>query len=248
MMFVGRHVRLENDEPWAQRARSQLFLRFACFLMIALPVRLACCEIVRFDFAGMFTGGGAGTYNLFGIAVPRNAVVRGSFRYDTDSQGAATDAGTKAFYQAILKGFALDIHNGAIRLSASDYAITVANDYTATPAALDLFSIDYDSRLAPPPMPLIVNDVPWSGSTAFIKVGLSWPSTTFIGADEPQLTTTRPLTPAAGVTAFVGSSPTPRMFAIETISAVAPEPDAMSFAWSGLFALAAAKAFRIRLH
>jgi hypothetical protein len=49
------------------------------------------------------------------------------------------------------------------------------------------------------------------------------------------------------VTAFVGSSPTPRMFAIETLAMRAPEPDAVSFAWSGFLFLAAAKACRIRL-
>jgi hypothetical protein len=238
-MFIGQHPRMFGGKTRAQRARAQRLLRLACFFIVVLPVRLACCEFVRFDFAGIFSGGATGTYSLFGMAVPRNAVVRGSFRYDTESSGSTIDAGTKAFHLTRPGGFTLDIHNGAIRLSASEYSVTVANDFGGTPTALDLFSVDYDSRWSPPPTPLIVNDVPWSGSTAFLKVSLSWPSTTFIDADEPKLTSTRPLTPSPGVTAFVGSSPTPRMFTVDSISTVTPEPDAICFVWSTLLLLAA---------
>jgi hypothetical protein len=239
MMFIGRNSRMCGGETWKPQALVQILLKFSCFLVIALPGHLACCELVRFDFAGMFTGGPAGTYSLFSIAVPKNSPVRGSFSYETESQGQAINAETKSFRQAKLGGFTLDINNGAIRLSASDYSVTVADDLAATPIVLDLFSVDYDSRWTPPPAPLVVNDIPWSGATAFIKFAVDWPSTTFTGVDEPELTATRPLTPMASVTAFVGSSPTPRMFAINSISAVSPEPDAMQMVWSCMLVLAA---------
>lgn len=237
---------LTSDEPKTLSLRIQFVVRWALLLSIAICSQSGRGELVHFDFTGKFSGGASGTYSLFGVTVPRNAVVRGSFQYDTESQGVSIDEGTKAFHQELPGGFSLDVHNGAVRLSAGEYSVTGADDFGVAPADLDLFSVDFDSRWSPAPTPILVNDVPWSGPTAFMKVAFSWPSMTFIDADEPKLTTNRPLTSGFEVTAFVGSSGTPRMFGVETISIHAPEPDAMSVAWSGVLILAAARAFGVR--
>lgn len=197
-------------------------------VVVAVPVSLqttgAHAERVGFRFEGALQGGSTGTYTLFGVTVPRNSPVTGTFSYDTAVQGIDTEPSVKTFHQDIQGGYNLDINNGAIQLSASDYVLTVANDFQRSPEFVDILSVDFDSRFNPTPTPIFVNGVPWEGLTAFVKAELSWPSATFVNPDEPKLTADRPLTPGPGISAFVGSSPTPRPFSINSISAIAPLP------------------------
>jgi hypothetical protein len=201
-----------------------LRIGFTCVALTLLSASVGKAALIRYEFTGALIGGSTGTYNLFGVMVPKNATVAGRFHYETDTLGIEIEAGTRIFKQRITSGYELDINEGAIRLSASDYVITLANDFGTAPSLADQFSADFDSRFIPAPSRLVVNGLTWTGATAFMKFALSWPSSTFEDADEPKLTSTRPLVLGADRTAFVGSSSTPRFFTIDTISLVIPEP------------------------
>jgi hypothetical protein len=179
-------------------------------------------ERVGFEFTGALQGGSAGTYSLFGINVPRNAPIAGTFSYDTTTEGKSAEPGVRVFPQFIHGGYNLDINNGAIRFSTSEYVVTVADDFERIPEAVDLISVDLDTRVESPAAPILVNGVPWTGPIAFLKVELSWPSSAFEGPDEPKLAPDRPLGPDPGVSAFVGSSGAPRLFSIDSVAAIAP--------------------------
>ena len=180
-------------------------------------------ERVGFEFTGALQGGSNGTYSLFGINVPRNSPITGSFSFDTTTEGIEPEPGTRMFPQFIQGGYNLDINNGAIRLSASDYVVTVTDDYERIPEAVDIFNIDFDSRIYPLAAPILVNGEPWAGPTAFVRVELSWPASAFEGIDEPKLASDRPLEPDPGVSAFVGSMGNAlRLFSIDSISGIAP--------------------------
>jgi hypothetical protein len=211
-----------SKEPEAKAGRTMW-----CRQAISVFTLLAVCsnsrgERVGFEFTGALQGGSTGTYSLFGINIPRNSPIAGTFSYDTTTEGIEAESGTRKFPQFIHGGYNLDINNGAIRLSASDYVVTVADDYQRMPEAVDLISIDFDSRNKLMSAPILVNGEPWTGPTAFLKVELSWPASAFEGADEPKLASDRPLGPDPGVSAFVGSTVVPRLLLIDAISAIAP--------------------------
>jgi hypothetical protein len=183
-------------------------------------------ERVGFKFTGALEGSSMGTYMLFGMDVPQNSPISGSFSYDTTGMGIDVEPGARMFPQSIRGGYTLDINNGAIRVSASDYLINVADDLDRQLEAVDIMSVDYDSRFkpTPAPAPVLVNGVPWIESIASLKVDLSWLATTFLGDDEPKLTSDRPLTPGAAISGFVDGSDVhpPREFSIDSISAIPP--------------------------
>jgi hypothetical protein len=180
-------------------------------------------ERVGFKFTGALEGSSAGTYLLFGTNVPQNSPITGSFSFDTTAVGVDTEPGVRIFPQFIEGGFTLDINHGAIRLSASDYAITVADDLEREPEAADVLSVDFDARFEPLPVPILVDGVPWTSSNTLVKVELSWVPSTFTDADEPKLTPDRPLTPGSAKSGFVdGGSGPPRLFSVDSISAIAP--------------------------
>jgi hypothetical protein len=177
-------------------------------------------ERVGYSFQGNLQVLGTGNVSLFNISVPKTSPVTGTFSYDTATQVIGAGA-TQTYPQLISGGFTLNINNGAIKLVASDYTITVADD-SGSPAS-DSFSVDYnyDSAALPPiaPEKLLVNGAQWTGSRAFIKYFLSWDPSTFM---DSALTAGRPLTPSPGVTAFVGSNGTPRFFSVTSTSAIEP--------------------------
>jgi hypothetical protein len=211
-------------EQWIRVAAVIIAAAVACFPRDASAVR------VGYQFQGNLIPSGSGTtYTLFGISVPKNSPVVGTFTYDTTAAGVDAEPGVKNFSQLINGGLKLNINNGAIRLSAKDYVITVANDFPRGPANVDLFSADYNSQSNPAPSPILVNGTPYGGSTAYIKVELSWPGETFIDQDEPKLTPDRPLMPGGGTLAFVGSSGIPRFLNINSISAITVLPGDYNF-------------------
>jgi hypothetical protein len=163
-------------------------------------------ERVGYQITGAFQGPSTQTYTLFGITVPRNSPVTGTFSYDTTTPGVDAGAGVRNYHQLIEGGYTLDINNGAIQLAGGDYTVTVANDY-GSPAS-DIFSVvfNYDSANGVTPVPIQVNGAAWSGTRAFINMSLSWDASTFHGPDEPKLNSDRPQTLNSSVTAFVGSS------------------------------------------
>ncbi len=208
--------------PVMNLVRLVIVLGAAAVLMSPADLR---AERVGFSFEGALQQiGSPGTYTLFGISVPKTSPVAGTFSYDTTTPGVDTEPGVRTFHQLIEGGYTLNINNGAIQLSASDYVITVANDFFRDPEAVDIFSVDYnyDSNLGITPAPINVNGAPWGGTRAYIKVELSWLAATFTDPDEPKLTSDRPLTPSPGVSAFVGSSASPRFFSVTSISAITP--------------------------
>lgn len=206
--------------------KVSVMLRHGLVLFALIVVSLACsisrAERVGYSFTGAFQGSGTQTYSLFGITVPRNSPVSGTFSYDTTTPGVDAAPGVRTFHQFISGGYSLNINSGDIQLAASDYIITVANDY-GSPAS-DLFSVDYnyDSANGVTPERIMVNGTEWAGARAFIKVALSWDPATFPEPDEPKLTADRPATLSPGVSAFVGSTGTPRLFSVTSISAIVP--------------------------
>jgi hypothetical protein len=223
-------------------------IRFASFLrrvfllssvvIAALGVTVHCrAERVGFSFQGALTGPSTGTYSLFGFSVPRNSVISGTFSYDTTASAVDVASGWREFAQQIEGGLTFDINHGQVKLAATDYRITVVNNYqrAAPPETVDIFSVDFDNRFSPTPEPIRVNGVPWSGPGAAIKLELSWPPETFEGPDEPKLTADRPLTAGYSISAFGGAfvassatsaNPTPRLFSVSSIDAIdAPAGD-----------------------
>lgn len=199
----------------------RLRLTTLIILGLFLPFGDLRAERVGFQFTGALTVAGSGNVTLFGISVPKNAPVTGAFSYDTATEVMGTGA-TQTYNQSIFGGYTLNINNGAILLSASDYTITVADDNGSPPS--DSFSVDYnyDSTAAPPitPEKILVNGTQWTGTRAFIKYFLSWDSSTFM---DSELTADRPLTPATpSVIAFVGSSTSPKFFSVTSTLAIVP--------------------------
>jgi hypothetical protein len=211
-----------------------VFLSVAVFFSLTLHVR---AERVGFSFQGALTGPSTGTYSLFGFNVPRNSVISGTFSYDTTAPAVDVASGWREFAQQIEGGLTFDINHGQVKLAATDYRITVVNNYqrAAPPETVDIFSVDFDNRFSPTPESIRVNGVPWSGPGAAIKLELSWPPETFEGPDEPKLTADRPLTAGYSISAFGGAfvassttsaNPSPRLFAVSSIQAInAPAGD-----------------------
>jgi hypothetical protein len=198
------------------------------FLFATLISTVVCsatnAERVGYSFSGKFPLP-SGAYPLFGYNVPRNAVVSGTFSYDTTAPGIDVEAGKRSYHQYIDGGLTLsmtDANNVQVNISASDYVVSVSNDFG--PTNVDSFSVDYvNYAIAPVPPPLVVNNVAWDvPNLGAIKVFLSWPSTKFTDADEPKLTADRPVTAGATATWFLGSATppatgtTPRSFASGT--------------------------------
>src|SRR5690242_8078982 len=109
-------------------------------------------ERVGYHFIGALNSFGiGGTTTLFGTSgIPKNAPISGTFSYDTTTPGVDvttdTAAGERTYHQYISGGFTLDINPGnspEIKLSASDYIITVVNDFQSqtAPEALDVFDV-----------------------------------------------------------------------------------------------------------
>lgn len=178
-------------------------------------------ERVGFGFTGNLAVPGSGNITLFGVSVPRTSQLSGTFSYDTAMQGLEIGPGIQAYPQTISGGYTLSIHGGAIRLNASDYLITVTNDTGSPPA--DTFSLeyDYDSAAVPPRTPekIWVNGSEWTGPRAFLRMELSWDPSTFM---DTELTADRPLAPDPGIIAAVGSSGTPRLITVTSISPIVP--------------------------
>ena len=127
-------------------------------------------ERVGFSFQGNLQQiGPAGNYTIFGISVPKTSPVTGTFSYDTTTPGVDGDPGVRTYHQEIQGGYTLNINNGAIRLAASDYIVTVANDFVRTPENVDIFSVDFDSRFVPAPDPIIVNGAPFWRADRFYQ-------------------------------------------------------------------------------
>jgi hypothetical protein len=192
-------------------------------------------ERVGYSFSGAMLGSGKHTTKIFGISVPNNSPVTGTFSYDTTVAGTDVVTGEKAFHQSIEGGYTLNINNGAIRLSASDYIVTVAvnsNELSNPPFPIDFFGVDYSVLSTPPPTtPILVNGVPWTGASGAVSLLTYWDAGTFTEPDEPKLTSDRPATPDAGFLAYVGGSPdgagsvaqfsNPPLFSISPISPTA---------------------------
>ncbi|MCC7474677.1 MAG: hypothetical protein IT425_04735 [Pirellulales bacterium] len=200
------------------------YSRIGCAAVLAIfsCTSTTLAERVGYQFTGAFMGSGSQTYSLFGKSVPKNSVITGTFSYDTTTVGVDTEPGVRTYHQLIEGGFTLDIHGGAIQLSARDYTITVANDYESP--ASDWFSVDYnyDSANGILPDPILEHGVAWNGPRAFIKFAPSWDAATFTDPSEPQLTADRPTTPNAIFQAIVGSSSMPRMFNTFSITPIVP--------------------------
>lgn len=173
---------------WA-KIRGLLFI-IAC--SCSLPVT-ANAERVGYSFEGNFSSGGS-TYNLFGVSVPSNAPITGTFTYDTTIVGIDWYDGTKAFRQDIQHGFTFNVLNPdtnspLLQLVARQYQITVGNDYqpSNSPTPVDYMSVDYASYWNPPPSSITVNGAPYNGPIAALMASLSWDPTTFDDPDEPKL-------------------------------------------------------------
>jgi type II secretory pathway pseudopilin PulG len=187
-------------------------------------------ERVGFSFQGaLIQSGSAGTYTLFSTSVPKTSPISGTFSYDTTTPGVDIETGVRSYHQLIHGGYTLDINNGAVQLSASDYKINVANDYGLP--ALDAFIVDYtyDSVGIPPltPEPILKNGAPWTGTKAQVFLQMNWTPETFGDPDEPKLTLDRPNTAGYSVCSFcadVASSSTPRFFSVSSITRIIPLP------------------------
>jgi hypothetical protein len=209
---------------------------FAVFVLSSLLATDLRAARVDFQFTGTLNVPGTGTTSLFNTTVPKNSPIAGTFSYDVPTTPSASNPAT--FQQQILGGFTLDINNGAIRLSASDFLLKVTNDFQrAVPLeTVDVVQVQYDTRFTPAPSPLIVNGANWSGS-ASIALELSWPSTTF---PDSALTANGPLTPGftTAANSIMSSNPPAslRPFSILSVSPV-PEPNGAILAAVALLAL-----------
>jgi hypothetical protein len=204
-----------------RRAVFRFLAVMPIILELPIGVNNVHAERVGFQFSGVLQVAGTGNIALFGISVPRNSPVSGTFAYDTAAEGLELDANSEAYGETICGGYTLNINNGQIQLTASDYTVTVSNN-SGSPES-DFFGVDYnyDSTALPPVIPdkILVNGVPWTGSRAFIKTSLSWDSAAITNRE---LTNNLPLIPGSLATAFFGGSATPRFFSLTSISNIVP--------------------------
>jgi hypothetical protein len=217
-----------------------VFHRISFFAMNVVSLLLATelrATQVDLQFTGVLNVPGTGNTNLFNTSIPKNSPIVGTFSYDVPSTPATGD-NPAAFQQQISGGFTMDINNGAIRLSASDFLLQVANDFkrAAPVETVDVVQVQYNTNFTPAPSPLIVNGSNWA-SSASIVLELSWPSTTFADAS---LTANKPLalgfSTAANSLLSSGPQNSLRFFSISSVSPV-PEPNAAILAAIGLLAL-----------
>jgi len=194
-----------------------------CLFSACLFAKDARADRVGFQFTGALQVPGTGNTTLFNTSVPKNSPVTGTFSYDT-SDGAA-GSNPAIFEQHIEGGFTLNINNGSIRLSASDFRVIVTNDFQrqAPAETVDTLDVRFDTRFSPAPRAPLVNDSTWSG-IAFMTVDLSWPSAT-IG--DSQLTAELPLTTGFAPGAYSSVSNTAssiKLFYISSVSSISRSP------------------------
>jgi hypothetical protein len=181
----------------------------------------ACAERVGYSFTGWLNPQRGPIPSWFGFPLDGPKYFTGTFSYDTTTPGVDAEPGVRSYPQLIAGGYSLDVEFGTsdIVVQASDYKITVANDFksNASSPPTDQFYVNYSyataSNLAP--QKVLVNGTPWTGDSAFIVLGLSWDQNTFPDPDEPKLTADRPGTPDPG---FFGYSSSSSQFFPGTIS------------------------------
>ena len=154
-------------------------------------------ERVGYTFEGTFipiSTTAPPTYKLFGVTIPNNSPITGTFSYDTSAPGVEPFVGAKAFSQTIQGGFNFNILNAVtyapvLQLSASEYTVTVADDYTPSnaPSPIDYLSVEFNSLMIPTPIPIMANGANYGGATAYVNAAFSWDADTFGGPDEPKL-------------------------------------------------------------
>lgn len=190
-----------------------------------------CAERVGYSFQGtLIQSGSPGNYTLFGYSVPKTSPVSGTFSYDTDTSGADGETGVQTYHQLIEGGYTMNINNGTIRLSASDYNITLTNDDGLPLLDSFIAGYTYDSTAIPPitPQQILVNGTPSTSTKAEIYLQLRWDPATF---NDLKLTSDRPIIPGASLPdslclcADVRSSSTPRFFSVTLpLVPISPSP------------------------
>ena len=215
------------SETWVMRSVAVAFF-VAAALNASMPVE-GRAERVGYAFQGALTpsnfSANTHTYKLFGVTVPDTSPIAGTFSYDTTAVGVTPFAGAKSFKQTIQCGFNWNILNAAdqspvLRLSASEYSVTVANDFLPSgfPAAIDYFSVDFNSLSVPAPQQLLVNGLPYTKPTAVVSAPLSWDWPRF---DDDELRAVLPQESFFSYTGITRSS-LPVTFGITTFSQIVP--------------------------
>jgi hypothetical protein len=185
-------------------------------------------ERVGYSFQGIVMPGLPS--RAFGISVPANSPISGTFSYDIPSASTAAAEGGKDFYESIHGGFTLNALNASsttnlLQLAADEYRITVVNDADddTSPNPIDYMRVAYDKAFAPAPPPLRVNGVPYTGATARFKASLAWDHSVFTGPDEPMLHAVLPPDSLIDPAGLVQSGSTSLfLYTITSISRITP--------------------------
>jgi hypothetical protein len=189
---------------------------------VATEIGTARGERVGFAFTGnLVQVGSPGTYTMFGKTVPKTSPVTGTFSYDTTSTGVAGGDGNLAFRQLIQGGYTLNVNNGDVRISASDYTINLTDDFQPGTGGdpIDYLDVDFSSMTAVP-QSLQVNGVVYS-SLALLKSVLAWDSDAFEQLPGEPLHAQLPGSELNAYNGFIGGS-SPRAMMVSSITPIVP--------------------------
>jgi hypothetical protein len=214
----------------SKSVRSSIFAA-AMILLSASLSAVGRAERVGYQFTGQMTpplslpGAHApDTYTLFKIKVPVDASISGTFSYDTSTAGADGADNSRVFTQSIQGGLTFDVlgsnRTPLLHLVASEYTVTVNNDFLPdkTPSPIDSLKVD----LIPPPSPVTANGANVTSTAATLTLPFNWDMQTFTGPLQPYLWTDLP--PISYTTIGLIGTSSLGAFDINSLTRIQPKP------------------------
>lgn len=208
------------------------FMKLLILLFFVAATRPCSGTIIAYSFQGLVSSVTTNPYGISmtaGLTTPPATPVSGQFAYDTTSAGTFVSANTTKYLQHRTDGFIAQFGSNDFR--ASDYLVTVNNNFPATRDQIDI-SFRNDSLLAG--KFLYVNTVAKTPANALLVVSLRFPNTEFSSTSLPTSLDTSHLTVSSS--SLLGDSASPKIFfTIQSITQLqvtdaVPEPSGVALA------------------
>jgi hypothetical protein len=199
------------------RQAAQALGVIALLAINSFSTSVARAERIGVELDGAVPGGAA---SLFGIAVAADAIVAGTFSFDTTAVGVDVGSSGRVFHQSILGGLNLSIGDN-LHLSASKFYVTISDDVNN--GAYDSFAVSFTRVNPATDPPIWVNGASWP-SIAFIHLEFRTDPNTFV---DKSLTADKPLAAfenGFATIAYVSSDGIPKSMSVTSVSGINSPP------------------------